>query len=87
MNCSPNLTVSFGSVVYGDTAVNTGYYTLFYTRSKLALAPLIRSRRKYWLPRLDIPLRLHSKLGPLQRGKMRERWKCGECNRMETRLV
>jgi hypothetical protein len=32
-------------------------------------------------------VRLHSKLGPLQRGKMRERWKCGECNRMETRLV
>src|SRR5262249_18768349 len=26
-------------------------------RSKLALAPLIRSRRKYWLPRLDIPPR------------------------------
>jgi hypothetical protein len=32
-------------------------------------------------------VRRHSKLGPLQRGKMRERWKCGECNRMETRLV
>src|SRR5262249_29426044 len=26
-------------------------------RNKLALAPLIRSRRKYWLPRLDIPPR------------------------------
>ena len=24
-------------------------------RSRLALAPLIRSRRKYWLPRLDMP--------------------------------
>src|SRR5262245_41122464 len=28
-----------------------------FERSKLALAPLIRSRRKYWLPRLDIPPR------------------------------
>jgi hypothetical protein len=28
-----------------------------FERSKLALAPLIRSRRKYGLPRLDIPPR------------------------------
>jgi hypothetical protein len=26
-----------------------------FERSRLALAPLIRSRRKYWLPRLDMP--------------------------------
>src|SRR5262245_24219078 len=35
--------------------ITHGSALVAFERSKLALAPLIRSRRKYWLPRLDIP--------------------------------
>src|SRR5215475_13561496 len=34
--------------------ITHGSALVAFERSKLALAPLIRSRRKYWLPRLDI---------------------------------
>src|SRR6516162_4114404 len=37
--------------------ITHGSALVAFERSKLALAPLIRSRRKYWLPRLDIPPR------------------------------
>src|SRR6266480_487205 len=37
--------------------ITHGSALVAFDRSKLALAPLIRSRRKYWLPRLDIPPR------------------------------
>src|SRR5215831_5401620 len=37
--------------------ITHGSVLVAFERSKLALAPLIRSRRKYWLPRLDIPPR------------------------------
>ena len=37
--------------------ITQGSALVAFERSKLALAPLIRSRRKYWLPRLDIPPR------------------------------
>src|SRR5881394_1332765 len=37
--------------------ITLGSALVAFDRSKLALAPLIRSRRKYWLPRLDIPPR------------------------------
>src|SRR5262249_44817979 len=40
-----------------DVAPANGSALVAFERSKLALAPLIRSRRKYWLPRLDIPPR------------------------------
>src|SRR5262245_31622007 len=33
--------------------ITHGSALVAFERSKLALAPLIRSRRKYWLPRLD----------------------------------
>ena len=37
--------------------ITHGSVLVAFERSRLALAPLIRSRRKYWLPRLDIPPR------------------------------
>src|SRR5262249_37031644 len=37
--------------------ITHGSALVAFERSKLAQAPLIRSRRKYWLPRLDIPPR------------------------------
>src|SRR5436305_7082920 len=37
--------------------ITHGSALVAFDHSKLALAPLIRSRRKYWLPRLDIPPR------------------------------
>src|SRR5262249_61847424 len=37
--------------------ITHGSALVAFERSKLALAPLIRSRRKYGLPRLDIPPR------------------------------
>src|ERR1700745_1369602 len=37
--------------------ITHGSALVAFERSKLALAPLIRSRRKYWFPRLDIPPR------------------------------
>src|SRR6516162_4661288 len=37
--------------------ITHGSALIAFERSKLALAPLIRSRRKYGLPRLDIPPR------------------------------
>src|SRR5262249_56814632 len=44
-----------GSAAAGTNRSPTDRHFAF-ERSKLALAPLIRSRRKYWLPRLDIPV-------------------------------
>src|SRR6185312_1839234 len=35
--------------------ITHGSALVAFERSRLALAPLIRSRRKYWLPRLDMP--------------------------------
>src|SRR5215831_15424309 len=35
--------------------ITHGSALVAFERNKLALAPLIRRRRKYWLPRLDIP--------------------------------
>src|SRR6516165_7861340 len=37
--------------------ITHGSALVAFERSRLALAPLIRRRRKYWLPRLDIPPR------------------------------
>src|SRR5438477_4550595 len=37
--------------------ITHGSALVAFERSRLALAPLIISRRKYWLPRLDIPPR------------------------------
>src|SRR5712675_2285845 len=37
--------------------ITHGSALVAFERSRLALAPLIRSRRKYWLPRLDMPPR------------------------------
>src|SRR6185503_7068138 len=37
--------------------ITQGSALVAFERSRLALAPLISSRRKYWLPRLDIPPR------------------------------
>src|SRR5215475_3213878 len=39
------------------SSITHGSALVAFERSKLALAPLIRSRRKSWLPRLDIPPR------------------------------
>src|SRR3954471_5254832 len=35
--------------------ITHGSALVAFERSRLALAPLIRSRRKYWFPRLDMP--------------------------------
>src|SRR4051812_19315642 len=35
--------------------ITHGSALVAFERSRLALAPLISSRRKYWLPRLDMP--------------------------------
>src|SRR4249920_2754803 len=35
--------------------ITHGSALVAFERNRLALAPLIRSRRKYWLPRLDMP--------------------------------
>jgi hypothetical protein len=35
--------------------ITQGSALVAFERSRLALAPLISSRRKYWLPRLDMP--------------------------------
>src|SRR6516165_2389553 len=39
--------------------ITQGSALVAFERSRLALAPLISSRRKYWLPRLDMPPRRH----------------------------
>src|SRR5438128_7906035 len=48
--------------------ITHGSALVAFERSKLALAPLIRSRRKYWLPRLDIPPRRTLPPGEFCRG-------------------